>query len=374
MAMDYLPIQAMSVPCECVFSSAKETDTARQNWISLVLMEALQLLKFALKKERLNFMDGWSTSEEAIVTFGLEVDTDGWAVDIYPQGTIYHSIYLYLNEHVARPYLHLYIVDHPSWTDLKILSTPPIGIPQGNDLHGYRGDGDELFQHPSHFHQKSAFWKDNAEDPGYVAYYTNRQGVTQLIAVEFNFENTCWTEICWDNLHNKYQVIRPAGAALRLDIPSTNVVTRDQWGTIDGQEEEPARSPTPKTPAPSPSLASNPEEIRILKDETEETALEEITKSIPTDMSQTITQETHARTALFMEPKDQGPPGGDPGDQGDNNRGGGGGQPINITHNPDHASTDKFIGKEPAVFTGDRDKAEAFLMQWRQYVGVNFAN
>ncbi|KAH9036496.1 hypothetical protein EDB85DRAFT_1862173, partial [Lactarius pseudohatsudake] len=41
------------------------TDTARRNRISPVLMEALQLLKFALKKERLNFMDGWSTSEEA---------------------------------------------------------------------------------------------------------------------------------------------------------------------------------------------------------------------------------------------------------------------------------------------------------------------
>lgn len=61
--MDFLPIQATSVPCERVFSSAKETDTAKRNRISPVLMEALQLLKFALKKERLNFMDGWRTSE-----------------------------------------------------------------------------------------------------------------------------------------------------------------------------------------------------------------------------------------------------------------------------------------------------------------------
>jgi hypothetical protein len=29
-------------------------------------MEALQLLKFSLKKERLNFMAGWSTSETAM--------------------------------------------------------------------------------------------------------------------------------------------------------------------------------------------------------------------------------------------------------------------------------------------------------------------
>jgi hypothetical protein len=66
MAMDYLPIQATSVPCERVFSSAKETDTAKQNRISPVLMEALQLLKFSLKKECLNFVNGWPTSEAAM--------------------------------------------------------------------------------------------------------------------------------------------------------------------------------------------------------------------------------------------------------------------------------------------------------------------
>lgn len=62
--MDYLPIQATSVPCERVFSSAKETDTAKRNRISPVLMEAIQLLKFTLKKQRLNFMEGWAASEE----------------------------------------------------------------------------------------------------------------------------------------------------------------------------------------------------------------------------------------------------------------------------------------------------------------------
>ena len=66
MAMDYLPNQATSVPCERMFSSAKEMDTTKRNWISPVLMEALQLLKFSLKKERLNFMKGWSTSEAAM--------------------------------------------------------------------------------------------------------------------------------------------------------------------------------------------------------------------------------------------------------------------------------------------------------------------
>ena len=62
--MDYLPIQAMSVPCERVFSSAKETDTAKCNCISPVLMEAIQLLKFMLKKQRLDFVKGWVAPEE----------------------------------------------------------------------------------------------------------------------------------------------------------------------------------------------------------------------------------------------------------------------------------------------------------------------
>ena len=62
-AMDYLPIQATSVPCERVFSSARESDTAKRNRMSPLLMEALQLLKFSLKKQRLNFTEGWKTSE-----------------------------------------------------------------------------------------------------------------------------------------------------------------------------------------------------------------------------------------------------------------------------------------------------------------------
>jgi hypothetical protein len=61
-ALDYLPIQASSVPCERVFSSAKETDTPRRNRIHPALMEALQMLKFSLKKERFNFTGGWQTA------------------------------------------------------------------------------------------------------------------------------------------------------------------------------------------------------------------------------------------------------------------------------------------------------------------------
>jgi hypothetical protein len=71
-AMDYLPIQASSVPSERVFSSSAETDTKKRNRIHPVLMEALQMLKFALKKGRLNFTQGWITSESMMCEQDLD--------------------------------------------------------------------------------------------------------------------------------------------------------------------------------------------------------------------------------------------------------------------------------------------------------------
>ena len=53
--MDYLPIQASAVPCERIFSSSAEADTKKRNRIKPELMEALQILKFSLKKARLDF-------------------------------------------------------------------------------------------------------------------------------------------------------------------------------------------------------------------------------------------------------------------------------------------------------------------------------
>jgi hypothetical protein len=67
MAMDYLPVQASAVPCERIYSSSAETDTKRRNRINPLLMEALQMLKFHLKKERLNFTAAWMTTETQMV-------------------------------------------------------------------------------------------------------------------------------------------------------------------------------------------------------------------------------------------------------------------------------------------------------------------
>ncbi|KAI5999086.1 hypothetical protein EDD15DRAFT_2363112 [Pisolithus albus] len=66
-AMDYLPVQPSSVPCEHIFLSSAETDTKKQNRISPMLMEALQLLKFSLKQDRFHFTRHWGTMENEMV-------------------------------------------------------------------------------------------------------------------------------------------------------------------------------------------------------------------------------------------------------------------------------------------------------------------
>jgi len=63
--VDILPIQASSVPCERVFSSSKETITARRNALSPQLVEAFQLLKYATKQGRgMSFVEGLEETQE----------------------------------------------------------------------------------------------------------------------------------------------------------------------------------------------------------------------------------------------------------------------------------------------------------------------
>jgi hypothetical protein len=66
--MDVLPAQASAVPCERVFSSSKETCTLRRNRVSRVLLEALQVLKYSYRSERLSFVEDLIIAKEADYT------------------------------------------------------------------------------------------------------------------------------------------------------------------------------------------------------------------------------------------------------------------------------------------------------------------
>ena len=74
--------------------------------------------------------------------------------------------------------------------------------------------------------------------------------------------------------------------------------------------------------------------------------------------------------------KEGGSGGGGGGDDPDNSGGGGGGgggpDPAGGANPADPgALSDKMIGKEPDVFTGDRDKVEEFMTSWSVYQGIN---
>lgn len=78
LAMDILPIQGSSVPCERIFSSAKQTLTDRRSRILPELMEALQMLKYSVKQGRsLNFTVGSSWDDErAAMQKLMEIHSD----------------------------------------------------------------------------------------------------------------------------------------------------------------------------------------------------------------------------------------------------------------------------------------------------------
>lgn len=66
-----LAVQVSSVPCERVFSSAKETATHRRANLSTDLMTTLQVLKFMFKQERLDFTSHLAAKEEIMKSVDL---------------------------------------------------------------------------------------------------------------------------------------------------------------------------------------------------------------------------------------------------------------------------------------------------------------
>jgi hypothetical protein len=69
-AMDVLPAQASSVASERIFSSSKETCTQQRNNISPTMLEALQILKFIYKQDRLNFTEDLVADERDYMISG----------------------------------------------------------------------------------------------------------------------------------------------------------------------------------------------------------------------------------------------------------------------------------------------------------------
>src|SRR5260221_8668125 len=65
--MNYLPIQGTAVPSERVFSSSSETTTKHRNRLQPEMMEALQMLKFLRKKERLDWMGKLMVTETELI-------------------------------------------------------------------------------------------------------------------------------------------------------------------------------------------------------------------------------------------------------------------------------------------------------------------
>jgi DNA-binding transcriptional ArsR family regulator len=71
-ALDILPAQASSVPCERVFSSGKETDSLRRSKLSPIMMEILQVLKFHFRSKRLDFSDGLMATERELMVIDVD--------------------------------------------------------------------------------------------------------------------------------------------------------------------------------------------------------------------------------------------------------------------------------------------------------------
>ncbi|KAF5375571.1 hypothetical protein D9615_009215 [Tricholomella constricta] len=71
-ALDVLPVQASAVPCERVFSSSKETDALRRSNLSPEMMEILQILKYLIRCDRLNFTEGLLAKEEECMVLDVE--------------------------------------------------------------------------------------------------------------------------------------------------------------------------------------------------------------------------------------------------------------------------------------------------------------
>ena len=79
MALDFMPAQATSVPCEAIFSLAANTDTPRRACISDDMMESLQVLKYLIHRQRLSFtahLQSMEKVQEQLIELALQAEKE----------------------------------------------------------------------------------------------------------------------------------------------------------------------------------------------------------------------------------------------------------------------------------------------------------
>jgi hypothetical protein len=91
MALDYLPIQASAVPCEQAFSSSAETDTNRRNCVSPNLMEVLQIIKYSIWNDLVDFTAGGSATKKDLTSCHTSEDLLTQLIHTAGCGTSYHQ-------------------------------------------------------------------------------------------------------------------------------------------------------------------------------------------------------------------------------------------------------------------------------------------
>ena len=279
---------------------------------------------------------------------------------------------------------------------------------------------------------RSAVWvqaEGRRSEGGYYARSTSpgTQGGEQLYPVEFNFDHLCWVEVRWHIGENSWHAFRKAEDDLDLNIPIPDTPAGEYW-EHDTDDGTPSNAQN-LTESESEDESSEPEEIEIHPNEEVEqlTQLAEsqlviasmATVTIPsiTDSENAQVRRGGVRDFLAGGPSGSGPPrdpfngrpppeelmgggrsggppggsgggppggsgGGPPGGSGGGPPGGAGGGPpgggppsgAGIQQGQAPRPSDKFIGREPQIFEGDRSKAEEFITQWNLFVGVNYPN
>jgi hypothetical protein len=259
---------------------------------------------------------------------------------------------------------------------------------------------------------KSTRWLRVGNDEGY---FTIHKGT--YFPIEFNYEQCYWYCIKYNYIRSTWETLRVAPSEYFLDIQEDEVVSRSDWGILDGNDDP--NTDNEEGPsycfgkAASKSQQGGPEDIDVQipegKDEQYEAQLQALaaaipvltdneTKSYPTFSTIMATQtQTHSVAATGERSynhaiKRSGPPGEEPPHKdpfrgftttGRATGGGGGGGDGrgDDEENPDDpahrrrryaGSNGKLSSKEPTVFTGDRKDTESFILEWQIYQMLNY--